>query len=45
MMKTSAIKENSILVINFSETKIVEKKSENPFENLNPSIVIKNQWN
>ena len=35
--KTSAIKENSILVINFSETKIVERKSENPFENLNPS--------
>ena len=35
--KTSAIKANSILVINFSETKIVERKSENPFENLNPS--------
>ena len=35
--KTSAIKENSILVINFSETKIVERKSENPFENLSPS--------
>ena len=35
--KTTTTKPNSILVINFSETKIVERKSENPFENLNPS--------
>ena len=35
--KTITTKPNSILVINFSETKIVERKSENPFENLNPS--------
>ena len=35
--KSITTKPNSILVINFSETKVVERKSENPFENLNPS--------
>ena len=42
--KTSAIKENSILVINFSETKI-ERKSKIHLKILIRLVVIKNQWN